>query len=91
MRFSLSKSTSFERKQNWIKTDFYFLLLLFFFFNFLIQILSLLIFLWCCSDVDATMLACIAFSCPNLESMEILKSDTAINRITGYNSHSSLR
>ncbi|GMY16748.1 F-box/LRR-repeat protein 17 [Fagus crenata] len=35
------------------------------------------------SDVDATMLACIAFSCPNLEIMEILKSDTAINRITG--------
>uniref|UniRef100_A0A2N9EDN7 F-box domain-containing protein n=1 Tax=Fagus sylvatica TaxID=28930 RepID=A0A2N9EDN7_FAGSY len=35
------------------------------------------------SDVDATMLACIAFSCPNLEFMEILKSDTAINRITG--------
>jgi hypothetical protein len=29
------------------------------------------------------MLACIAFSCPNLEIMEILKSDTAINRITG--------
>lgn len=32
------------------------------------------------------MLACIAFSCPNLEFMEILKSDTAINRINGYNS-----
>ncbi|XWS31486.1 hypothetical protein CRYUN_Cryun23aG0080600 [Craigia yunnanensis] len=36
-----------------------------------------------CSDVDATMLACIAFSCPNLESMEISTSDTAVNRITG--------
>ncbi|KAM3688797.1 hypothetical protein ACB098_10G181100 [Castanea mollissima] len=35
------------------------------------------------SDLDATMLACIAFSCPNLEFMEILKSDTAINRING--------
>ncbi|XVF21669.1 hypothetical protein REPUB_Repub12eG0110100 [Reevesia pubescens] len=35
------------------------------------------------SDVDATMLACIAFSCPNLESMEISMSDTAVNRITG--------
>lgn len=38
-----------------------------------------------CSDVDATMLACIAFSCPNLEFMEISSSDTALNRITGYN------
>ncbi|XP_055813196.1 F-box/LRR-repeat protein 17 [Solanum dulcamara] len=35
------------------------------------------------SDVDATMLACIAFSCPNLESVEILTSDTSVNRITG--------
>ncbi|OMO78400.1 hypothetical protein CCACVL1_14422 [Corchorus capsularis] len=35
------------------------------------------------SDVDATMLACVAFSCPNLESMEITTSDTAVNRITG--------
>ncbi|KAG2713522.1 hypothetical protein I3843_04G170900 [Carya illinoinensis] len=35
------------------------------------------------SDVDATMLACIAFSCPNLEFMEILKSEAAINRISG--------
>ncbi|XWS36369.1 hypothetical protein CRYUN_Cryun20dG0079300 [Craigia yunnanensis] len=35
------------------------------------------------SDVDATMLACIAFSCPNLESMEISTSDAAANRITG--------
>ncbi|KAK4780278.1 hypothetical protein SAY87_016384 [Trapa incisa] len=34
-------------------------------------------------DVDATMLACIAFSCPNLESMEISTSATAINRING--------
>lgn len=37
-----------------------------------------------CSDVDATMLACIAFSCPNLESMEIYTSGSAVNRITGY-------
>ncbi|KAI4329718.1 hypothetical protein MLD38_028071 [Melastoma candidum] len=35
------------------------------------------------SDVDSTMLACIAFSCPNLESMEITTSLTAANRITG--------
>ncbi|OVA05341.1 F-box domain [Macleaya cordata] len=35
------------------------------------------------SDVDATMLACIAFSCPNLQAMEIHTSDKAINRITG--------
>ncbi|XP_071939026.1 F-box/LRR-repeat protein 17-like [Coffea arabica] len=35
------------------------------------------------SDVDATMLACIAFSCPNLETMEIFTTDTSINRITG--------
>ncbi|KAI3421399.1 uncharacterized protein J3R85_012315 [Psidium guajava] len=35
------------------------------------------------SDVDATMLACIAFSCPNLESMEISTSSTAVNRIAG--------
>lgn len=39
---------------------------------------------WFCSDVDATMLACIAFSCPNLKSLEILTSDSCINRITGY-------
>ncbi|KAH9602773.1 hypothetical protein KSS87_023060 [Heliosperma pusillum] len=35
------------------------------------------------SDVDATMLACIAFSCPNLESLEILMSESSFNRITG--------
>ncbi|GLU03609.1 hypothetical protein SLE2022_207980 [Rubroshorea leprosula] len=35
------------------------------------------------SDVDSTMLACIAFSCPNLEHMEICTSDLAVNRITG--------
>lgn len=35
------------------------------------------------SDVDATMLACIAFSCPNLQSLEILTSDSCINRISG--------
>eukprot|EP00268_Persea_americana_P052233 TRINITY_DN5841_c0_g2_i14.p1 TRINITY_DN5841_c0_g2~~TRINITY_DN5841_c0_g2_i14.p1 ORF type:complete len:551 (+),score=77.27 TRINITY_DN5841_c0_g2_i14:356-2008(+) len=35
------------------------------------------------SDLDATMLACVAFSCPNLEAIEIRTSDTAVNRITG--------
>ncbi|XP_057517592.1 F-box/LRR-repeat protein 17 [Amaranthus tricolor] len=35
------------------------------------------------SDVDSTMLACIAFSCPNLESIEILTSGLSVNRITG--------
>ncbi|MCL7046453.1 hypothetical protein MKW94_012350 [Papaver nudicaule] len=35
------------------------------------------------SDVDSTMFACIAFSCPNLQSMEIRTTDKAINRITG--------
>ncbi|KAL8142588.1 hypothetical protein V2J09_015620 [Rumex salicifolius] len=35
------------------------------------------------SDLDATMLACIAFSCPNLESMEIYTSHTSTNLITG--------
>ncbi|KNA22116.1 hypothetical protein SOVF_036970 [Spinacia oleracea] len=35
------------------------------------------------SDVDATLLACIAFSCPNLESMEISTSELSVNRITG--------
>ncbi|KAJ4968192.1 hypothetical protein NE237_014893 [Protea cynaroides] len=35
------------------------------------------------SDVDATILACIAFSCPNLESLEICTSDCATNRISG--------
>ncbi|KAL2548261.1 F-box/LRR-repeat protein 17 [Forsythia ovata] len=33
--------------------------------------------------MDATMLACIAFSCPNLQSMEIFTSGTSVNRITG--------
>ncbi|CAN4101236.1 unnamed protein product [Withania somnifera] len=35
------------------------------------------------SDIDATMLACIAFSCPKLDTMEILTSDTCVNWITG--------
>ncbi|KAG6434919.1 hypothetical protein SASPL_106563 [Salvia splendens] len=35
------------------------------------------------SDVDATMVACIAFSCPNLQSLEISTSDSCINRISG--------
>ncbi|KAM7257122.1 hypothetical protein ACFE04_012863 [Oxalis oulophora] len=35
------------------------------------------------SDVDATILACIAFTCPNLEMIEINISEGAVNRITG--------
>ncbi|XP_011026047.1 PREDICTED: F-box/LRR-repeat protein 17-like [Populus euphratica] len=35
------------------------------------------------SDLDSTMFACIAFSCPNLEVVEISTSETAVNRITG--------
>ncbi|XP_010427173.1 PREDICTED: F-box/LRR-repeat protein 17 [Camelina sativa] len=35
------------------------------------------------SDFDATTLACIAFSCPNLEVLEISTSGAAVNRITG--------
>ncbi|XP_061338114.1 F-box/LRR-repeat protein 17 [Gastrolobium bilobum] len=35
------------------------------------------------SDFDSTMLACIAFSCPNLECMEISTFNTATNRING--------
>ncbi|PSR86106.1 F-box/LRR-repeat protein [Actinidia chinensis var. chinensis] len=35
------------------------------------------------SDVDATMLACIAFSCPNLESLEISTSSSSVNWING--------
>ncbi|XP_008786093.2 F-box/LRR-repeat protein 17-like [Phoenix dactylifera] len=35
------------------------------------------------SDVDATLLACVAFSCPNLEAFEIGIGDHAVNRITG--------
>ncbi|KAL0370469.1 UNVERIFIED_CONTAM: F-box/LRR-repeat protein 17 [Sesamum angustifolium] len=34
-------------------------------------------------DFDATMLACIAFSCPNLQSLEIFTSDSAVNWISG--------
>ncbi|KAK7284079.1 hypothetical protein RJT34_18816 [Clitoria ternatea] len=34
-------------------------------------------------ELDSTMLACIAFSCPNLETVEISVSDSAANRITG--------
>lgn len=36
------------------------------------------------SDVDATLLACIAFSCPNLQSLDISLVNNAANRITGY-------
>ncbi|KAI3805533.1 hypothetical protein L1987_27991 [Smallanthus sonchifolius] len=35
------------------------------------------------SDMDSTMLACIAFACPNLESLEILMCEGSFNRITG--------
>ncbi|XP_015948513.3 F-box/LRR-repeat protein 17 [Arachis duranensis] len=35
------------------------------------------------SDFDSTMLACIAFSCSNLEYMEVSMSDGATNRING--------
>ncbi|TVU49260.1 hypothetical protein EJB05_00560, partial [Eragrostis curvula] len=35
------------------------------------------------SDVDATMLACIAFSCPNLQTLDISMANNAVNRITG--------
>ncbi|XP_044386873.1 F-box/LRR-repeat protein 17 isoform X1 [Triticum aestivum] len=35
------------------------------------------------SDVDATMLACLAFSCPNMQSLEISMADSAVNRMTG--------
>ncbi|KAI3841999.1 hypothetical protein MKX03_023034 [Papaver bracteatum] len=41
------------------------------------------LFLTMQSDVDSTMFACIAFSCPNLQSMKIRTTDKAINRITG--------
>ncbi|XP_039115137.1 F-box/LRR-repeat protein 17 [Dioscorea cayenensis subsp. rotundata] len=35
------------------------------------------------SDVDATLLACVAFSCPNLEAFEISTAGTAANWMTG--------
>ncbi|CAN6837578.1 unnamed protein product [Brassica oleracea] len=35
------------------------------------------------SEFDATTLACIAFSCPNLEVLEISTSAAAVNRISG--------
>ncbi|XP_022954395.1 F-box/LRR-repeat protein 17-like [Cucurbita moschata] len=35
------------------------------------------------SDLDSMLLACIAFSCPSLEVLEITKSQSSINRITG--------
>nr|XP_043637357.1 F-box/LRR-repeat protein 17 [Erigeron canadensis] len=35
------------------------------------------------SDMDSTMLACIAFACPNLESLEVFTCEGAVNRITG--------
>jgi hypothetical protein len=37
-----------------------------------------------CSDVDATMFACIAFSSPNLQTLDISMANSAVNRITGY-------
>jgi hypothetical protein len=36
------------------------------------------------SDMDSTMLACIAFACPKLESLEIITCEGSFNRITGY-------
>ncbi|KAG0475660.1 hypothetical protein HPP92_015346 [Vanilla planifolia] len=35
------------------------------------------------SDADSTVLACVAFSCPNLECLEISLAKNAVNRITG--------
>ncbi|ERN01433.1 F-box/LRR-repeat protein 17 isoform X2 [Amborella trichopoda] len=35
------------------------------------------------SDIDATVLAYVAFACPNLESLDIQTDDTAVNQITG--------
>ncbi|KAK8918934.1 F-box/LRR-repeat protein 17 [Platanthera zijinensis] len=35
------------------------------------------------SDADSTVLACVAFSCPNLEYLEISLAKDAVNRITG--------
>lgn len=35
------------------------------------------------SDADSTVLACVAFSCPNLEYLEINFAKNAVNRITG--------
>lgn len=35
------------------------------------------------SDMDSTMLACIAFACPDLESLEIFTCEGSFNRITG--------
>lgn len=53
----------------------------------LILVIHFFIF-WCYSDVDSTLLVYIASSCPNLEVLEISKSDTAVNWITGYGSYS---
>lgn len=44
---------------------------------------AILFHLLCCSDLDATILACIAFSCYNLKTMEITMSKSPVNRITG--------
>jgi hypothetical protein len=38
----------------------------------------------CSSDVDSTTLACLAFSCPSLKTLEITMADNAVNRMTGY-------
>ncbi|KAH0461102.1 hypothetical protein IEQ34_008677 [Dendrobium chrysotoxum] len=35
------------------------------------------------SDADSTVLACVAFACPNLECLEISLTKNAVNRITG--------
>uniref|UniRef100_A0A0A9BCV2 Uncharacterized protein n=1 Tax=Arundo donax TaxID=35708 RepID=A0A0A9BCV2_ARUDO len=34
-------------------------------------------------DVDSTMLACLAFSCPSLRTLEITMATNAVNRMTG--------
>lgn len=39
---------------------------------------------YCHSDFDATMLACVAFSLPNLEAFELNMAENTVNRITGY-------
>jgi hypothetical protein len=36
------------------------------------------------SDVDATMLSCLALSCSSLESLEITMAGKAVNSMTGY-------
>lgn len=49
-----------------------------------IVLIRILFFYLCCSDVDATTLACLAFSCPSLKTLEITMAGNAVNRMTGY-------